>query len=128
MGTVNPKVLQAAADGKIPLDYLEPAANEVIALVLFGGANKYGRRNFKGTDMQLTTYIGAMMRHIAALQRGEMLDPDDGQHHLGHIGACVHVCLAALEAGTLIDDTSIIEVKERSNAVHGDGDMQAKAG
>lgn len=127
MDPINPKVVQAAADGKAPLDYLEPAADEEISWAVFHGAQKYGRRNYKGVEMRMTTYIGAMERHIAALKRGEMIDRDSGRLHIGHIGACVHVWCGSLEAGTLINDTSVIEMTPRSDAVHVDDNQQAKA-
>lgn len=123
----NPKEAQAASDGKAPLDYLEPYADEQISWVMKVGAEKYGRRNYKHSPMQLTTYIGAMERHLAALKRGEMLDPDDGRHHLAHIGANVHVTMGAIEAGTFVDDSQEYNITPRSNAVHVNGDQQVKS-
>lgn len=125
----NPKMLQAIAEGKAPLDYLDPAADEEIAWTLKGGAEKYGRQNFRDadTEMKLTTYIGAIKRHVAAMQKGQMYDPDDGRHHMAHIGACVHVVIGALDAGTIKLDTTDTEVKQLSDRVHVDGDMQAKS-
>lgn len=125
---VNPKELRATADGKSPLDYLDPAANEEISYVLRAGAEKYGRNNFRSTPMKLTVYLGAIQRHVDAMKRGETLDADDGRHHLAHIGACAHVTLGALEAGTLVDDTQFRESKPASDAVHIVGDIDAKAG
>jgi hypothetical protein len=125
---VNPKLIQAVADGKDPLDYLEPAAEGPISRVLRNGANKYGRRNFRGTEMLWSTYIGALRRHVRALHEGEDLDPDDREHHLAHIGACVHVLYGAMDAGTLKDDRHDIIVTPSSDAVHVDGDQNAKCG
>lgn len=126
--SVNPKERQAAADGKAPLDYLDPAANEQIAWVLKHGGDKYGRRNFRapGQEMKVTVYLGAILRHVAAIQRGEWLDPDDGRPHMAHIGACTHVTLGAEEAGTLVDDTQDCTVTALSDRVHVEGDTQAK--
>lgn len=123
----NPKEAQAAADGKAPLDYLEPYADEEISWVMKAGANKYGRRNYKHTPTRLTTYIGAMERHLAALKRGEMLDPDDGRHHLAHIGADVHVTMGSIEAGTFVDDSKDFHVSARSGNGHMT-DAEAKSG
>lgn len=126
---VNPKERQAATDGKAPLDYLDPAADEQIAWVLKHGADKYGRRNFRapGQEMKVTVYLGAIQRHVNAIKRGEWLDPDDGRTHLAHVGACVHVMLAAEDAGTLVDDTQRCVVTALSDRVHVDGDTDAKA-
>lgn len=128
MPEANPKAARAVADGKIPLDYLEPVANEMIAMAIKSGADKYGRRNFADpdTEMRMSTYVGAFLRHATALQRGEWYDPDSGLPHLAHIGANVHVVLAAREAGTLRYDTRDTKVTKRSDAVHGDGNMDAR--
>lgn len=128
MPEANPKAARAVADGKVPLDYLEPVANEAIAKALMSGADKYGRRNFAdpNTTMLMSTYVGAFLRHTTALQRGELTDPDSGLPHLAHIGANVHVVMAAIEAGTMMFDTRDTEVTERSDAVHKSGDQDAK--
>ncbi len=125
--TTNPKEVQAARDAKAPLDYLEPCVDEEIAWVLFGGAQKYGRRNYRDTPMKMTTYVGAIRRHVAAWAVGEDFDPDDARHHLAHIGACVHVMLAAIDEGTAVDDRFDKGSTRLSDRVHIDGDQQAKA-
>lgn len=101
---VNPKEVQAATDNKAPLDYLEHAANVEICKAIKTGADKYGRRNFRDTPIKANVYIGAIMRHIGAYSNGEDLDPDSGLSHFAHIGACVHVVLSAMDAGTFTDD------------------------
>lgn len=70
-------------DGKpdfsmIPLDALEDCAR------VFGyGAQKYSRNNWmKG--MQWSAPLACLLRHMAAWQRGEDLDPESGLPHLGH--------------------------------------------
>lgn len=103
---MNPKDAAAAQEARVRLDLLEPAADEQIAAALANGADKYGLRNFVQPDneISLRTYIAAMRRHLNALLRGEDDAADSGLHHLAHIGANVHVLLAAREAGTLVDD------------------------
>ncbi len=122
----NPKAARAVADGKAPLEYLEPACDEGEARVLFGGAQKYGRRNYRGTEMLWTTYLGSMRRHLLALARGEDTDPDSGEHHLSHIRANTAVLLGAMEAGTLKDDRLASYSTALSDRVHIDGDRDAK--
>lgn len=100
----NPKDIAAREESRAPLQFLEPAADEPIARVLKAGADKYGRRNFAKVPIELTTYVGAIRRHAAAILRGEWLDLESGQPHMAHIGANVHVVLGADEAGTLRDD------------------------
>lgn len=101
---VNPKDVEAQATAKVRLDLLEPAGNEAIAAALANGAEKYGIRNYVESPISARVYVAAMMRHLAAWLRGEDVAEDSGVHHLGHLGANVHIALAAIEAGTFIDD------------------------
>jgi len=100
----NPKYVQAQKDGKAPLEFLEPAANEAIARVMATGAEKYGPRNFIIDAITATTYIGAIRRHLDAWMEGQDVDPDSGFTHLAHIGANIHVVLAAMAHDKCIDD------------------------
>lgn len=129
MPEANPKAARAVADGKAPLEYLEPIADEGEARVLFAGANKYGRRNFVNpdTEMHWSTYLGSMRRHLNALHRGEDIDPDTGEHHLAHIRANTAVLLASAAAGTLTDDRLDSVVTPRSREVHEGANHEAKA-
>lgn len=102
--SMNPKDRDARAQGKAPLHYLEPAAEEQIARAMQSGAEKYGYRNYTIEPVRLTVYISAMLRHVNALRNGEDEDPDSGLSPLAHIGANVHVLLAAAAAGKLVDD------------------------
>lgn len=63
----------------LPWDALLSAA-EVLAY----GAGKYGDRNWeKGLDEG--RLVGAMLRHLAADQMGEKVDPESGLPHFGHM-------------------------------------------
>jgi hypothetical protein len=101
---VNPKDLAAMRDKKPQLDLLEHAADVEIARVMATGAAKYGRKNYLTSPISVTVYGGAIRRHVGAWLAGEDLDPESGISHLAHIGANVHVVLAAMEAGTFTDD------------------------
>jgi hypothetical protein len=100
----NPKDVEALKTGKAPLDYLEPAGDEAGARALKFGADKYGVRNYIESPISARVYVAAMRRHLADWLRGEDDAPDSGVHHLGHIIANCHVALAAIEAGSFIDD------------------------
>lgn len=110
---LNPKAARAATDGKAPLDYLESAACDPgEARVLKHGADKYGRRNFRDTPINVTTYVAALRRHVNAWASGEDIDPDSGEHHLAHIRANCAVALASADAGTMVDDRGVQETKQ----------------
>jgi hypothetical protein len=102
--SVNPKETQALRDDKPRLDLLEPAADEQIARALATGAERYGLRNFTESPIKARIYIGAIRRHVAAYLAGEEAAEDTGIHHLAHAGACIHVVLASIAAGTFVDD------------------------
>ena len=106
LAVANPKDAAALRDGKIPLDLLEPAALREVARAMHTGAVKYGRRNYVHPDTPIyaTTYFAATMRHLLDYADGEEVAPDTGISHWAHIGANVNVVLAAMQAGTFIDD------------------------
>jgi hypothetical protein len=113
----NPKDAAAATEQRDRLDLLEPAADRAIAAALATGAVKYGRRNFTapGTEIEARTYIAAMRRHLAAWLDGEDNAPDSGLHHLAHVGASVHVVLAAIDAGTFVDDREVYRTERATS-------------
>lgn len=100
----NPKDALARELDKVPLDLLEPVAERAIARALAFGAKKYGVRNYVTAPINARVYVAAMKRHIDAWLEGEDNADDSGVHHLGHIGANVHVALAAIAAGSFVDD------------------------
>ena len=102
--TRNPKEVAAEKEGKVPLDLLEPAADREIALAMAFGAAKYGIRNYVETPINARVYVAAIRRHVAAWLEGEEVAADSGLHHLAHVGANVHVVMAAMKAGTFVDD------------------------
>lgn len=103
-GLTNPKELQAAAEGKAPLDYLEPALDVEKAYVMKGGAKKYGYRNYTISPIKVRTYIGAIERHMREIRLGNDIDAESGRSHWAHISACCDVIAGAELAGTLVDD------------------------
>lgn len=115
---LNPKDAAALTEGRAPLDLLELAADEQISRALATGRDKYGRRNFVVAPVRASVYGAAIRRHIGAWLKGEECAPDTGLNHLAHIGANVHVLLAAIDAGTFIDDLTptVIEPTKAQDA------------
>lgn len=91
-------------DAKPPLHLIPPAGNEEQAKALALGASKYGERNWLRAQVEMTTYLAAMKRHIDKLLDGEDIDPESGAHHLGHVMAGCSIVLDARRHGTLIDN------------------------
>jgi len=73
--------------GKPPLDLLDPLALEGIAAVLAFGAKKYAAHNWRG-GISYSRLIAALMRHLFAIIRGELNDPESGLPHIDHLGCC----------------------------------------
>lgn len=63
------------------------AENEMVNVLTFG-AKKYAPENWKNVD-DLSRYIDAALRHIAAYRRGEIHDDESGLHHLAHAMCCL---------------------------------------
>lgn len=63
----------------IPTHLLESTAN-----VFDFGARKYSSWNWLA-GMPWSKVIGCMKRHLAAIERGEDIDPESGLPHIGHL-------------------------------------------
>lgn len=109
--TTNPKLVQALKDGKVPMEYLVYSVLHDDAKVHKSGADKYGERNWRKSEILASTYEGAILRHFLAWASGEDLDPESGLPHLSHVRACCAIVLDSAKCGTLIDDRNRIEVK-----------------
>ena len=90
---------QAKADlSLIPQIFLTEVARAFMV-----GEKKYGRYNYcKGH--KASQLIAAALRHLTAYNDGEEFDPQDGQPHLGSVGACIAMLLRQKELGTLDDN------------------------
>jgi hypothetical protein len=75
------------ADGKADWSLFPFDGAELIVRVLMHGAEKYDRDNWRqgADDPEAQRRIfSATIRHLAALQRGETVDPDSGMPHIAH--------------------------------------------
>lgn len=104
-------------DAKTPLHLLPPYALAQTALAHKEGAEKYGPWNWRQTGVCATTYIGAIMRHLAAWQDGEDLDPDSGLSHIAKVAACCNIILDAEHCGKLVDDRSKVQPKTQRRII-----------
>lgn len=74
---------------KIRMDLIPFGPLEDIAKVLTFGAKKYAPDNWKHVPDAVARYEAAMLRHISAYKKGEMMDPETGLPHLAHAGCCL---------------------------------------
>jgi hypothetical protein len=101
----NPK--QAFGDLKVPLQLVPAALKVAAATGLKEGIVKgYGAWNWRTTNVEAMTYIGAIERHLEAWKDGEEIDPESviGKHHLDGLAASLAILLDALKGGFLIDN------------------------
>lgn len=75
-----------------------------MAVAMEEGALKYGRFNFRSTDVMASDYCDALFRHFSAFIEGEDIDQKSGMHHLTKIMATCAVMLDAMEHDTFVDD------------------------
>lgn len=72
---------------KLPMHLLDPLALEGLARVLQFGAIKYAPNNWR-KGLAWARLIGALLRHVFAIMRGELIDPESGLPHIDHVGCC----------------------------------------
>lgn len=79
---------------KPPMGDLDLTVLEVVSRVFGYGNGKYEEDNHLNVNVStLRRYAGAAMRHMAARQRGEILDPESGLPHLAHAIASLMIAL-----------------------------------
>lgn len=102
----NPKAAFGAL--KAPLHLVPPALELYASVGLAEGAPKYGPYNWRepGKGIKMSTYFGAIKRHLYAMMDGEDVDPDSplGKLHLQGLAANVAILCDAHAGGFLTDD------------------------
>jgi len=63
----------------LPMECVE----DVVRILTFG-AKKYADNNWQLVDNANERYYSAMMRHLVAWRKGELIDPESGEPHLSH--------------------------------------------
>jgi hypothetical protein len=99
---INPK--DAIGSTKLPVGLWPAAATLYGSLGLYEGKLKYGRANYRATNVQMMIYIEALLRHTLALVESIDTDPESGLHQLCHMLACCAILVDAKEQGSLVDD------------------------
>ena len=74
--------------------------------VMAGGSHKYGLYNYRDSNIDAMTYIGAIKRHFSLWEDGEDLDSESQQSHLAHIIADCAIVLDCMIRDKLIDNRS----------------------
>ena len=103
---------------KLRTDLLPIEAIEDITQVFTFGAKKYGDRNWE-KGMKWTRLIGASLRHLFAVAKGEDIDKESGLPHLSHLGSCVLMLLTYRRTHKELDDrVKTIDDKKEKKPSH----------
>lgn len=114
---------QEAGLKKIPLHTLPFAVLAEDAVAHGEGALKYGRHNWRKSEVLASTYFAAALRHLFAWYEGEDIDPDSGLSHLTKARSSLGVLRDAQIQGRAIDDrppASPPDLMARLNTASGD--------
>ena len=106
MNKFKPNPKQAYGDRKVKMQLVPPAASIAIAKGLEEGSEKYAPWNWRNDPVEVMTYVGAALRHIAAWVEGEEMDPDSdkGKTHLDGAIASLAILIDARAHGSAIDN------------------------
>lgn len=93
-------------EGKVPLEYVLtfPEALAAVSRVCQHGEFKYERLNYKKSGKPTSEYVNSLLRHLLAWHRGEDLDSESKQNHLGHVLWNALALTEFVLDGTAIDD------------------------
>jgi hypothetical protein len=75
--------------GKIRMDLFPLEVAESISKVLTFGAQKYTENGWQQVPDAVKRYQAAMLRHLTAIEKGELYDDESGLPHIYHVGCCV---------------------------------------
>ena len=109
---VNPK--KAMGILKAPMHNMSPLVMITLENVLAGGGYKYGYMNYRDSEVDAQTYIGAIKRHFAKWQDGVDFDDESFQHELAHVMACCAIMIDAHYTGKFIDNRSKTGLVEKA--------------
>lgn len=71
--------------GKLMWNLLPWKAVEGMVKVLTFGAKKYTPNGWRSVPNAKDRYTAAMLRHVAAMQSGQVNDPESGLRHIDHV-------------------------------------------
>ena len=70
---------------KIRMELVPMSTIESVAKILTFGAKKYSDNSWQGLPNFWNRYKGALLRHLTAISKGEMNDPESGLPHIDHV-------------------------------------------
>ena len=71
--------------GKSRMDLVPLDTIEAVGRILGMGAQKYGENSWQELSDFWKRYKGALLRHLAAIDKGELNDQESGLPHIDHV-------------------------------------------
>lgn len=97
-------------DNKLRWDLLPLDLIEKIVEVYHFGAKKYSPESWKGLENGDRRYLGALLRHLTAHEKGELYDKESGLLHLAHCAwnalAILHFAIEKEKRNVIIETAS----------------------
>ena len=72
-------------DNKVRMDLVPMSVIENIAKILTYGAKKYSDNSWQDLSNFWNRYKGALLRHLTAIDKGELIDQESGLPHIDHV-------------------------------------------
>jgi hypothetical protein len=101
---VDSNLKTAAAIGKPTFEAIPPIAIFGLGAAMADGAKKYGRYNWRSTEVTASVFYNAMLRHLFAWWSGEDYALDSLIHHLNHLQASAAIIQDAQLHNVFNDD------------------------
>ena len=70
---------------KTRMDLVPLSVMENLAKILTMGAEKYGENNWQELPDFWKRYKAALLRHLTAIDKGELIDSESGLPHIDHV-------------------------------------------
>lgn len=70
---------------KVRMELVPMSTIESVAKILTFGAKKYSDNSWQELPNFWNRYKGALLRHLTAISKGEMNDPESGLPHIDHV-------------------------------------------
>lgn len=98
----NPKEKYGKA--KVGLDALSVNVLFELGTAMHEGALKYGKFNYRDSNIRSSIYYNATLRHLMLWYNGEDIDPDSGISHIVKAMSSLHVLRDSMIEGSIVDD------------------------
>ncbi len=70
---------------KVRMDLVPLECVENVGKILTFGAKKYGDNTWQDLPNFWSRYKAALLRHLTAIDKGELIDPESGLPHIDHV-------------------------------------------